>query len=338
MMPEQRSTFIISVQRARTTSLFEYVHCHPEVYMPPQKEIGLKEIGFFSSDFDYARGNEWYSVFATGDAPPAAVCREASVSYMSGTTDQRRCGGPATASLRDLSRYGRRRDEVIPRRIRECAPDVKLICVLRDPVARCLSHYRMAVLAGSERRTFEQAAEYLLQPDALEHARSTLTGTGYIVLGEYFRILSALLADVPGRAADGGVRVRLGLTPRRRRGPVVSLHRGQRRLYTSEPGHKVSPSRGRAPRGRSRSVLLAGASAGDACPHTLASPASPDALANRSATTAPASGSSCGTRRGGLDDAIPTHVRNRLISHFRPDSEALQSTLGVEVPWLADWT
>ena len=36
--------------------------------------------------------------------------------------------------------------------------------------------------------------------------------------------------------------------------------------------------------------------------------------------------------RDGLDDAMPGHMRDRLISHFRPDSEALQSTLGVEVP------
>ena len=136
-------------------------------------------------------GCEWYSSIATGDGPPSAVCGEASVSYMSGTTDQRPCGAGSTASPRDVCRKRRSARGHIPRRIREYAPDVKLICVLRDPVTRWLSHYRMAVFAGADPRTFERAGDDLLQPGALAQARSTITqNNGDIVRGEYFRILS----------------------------------------------------------------------------------------------------------------------------------------------------
>ena len=335
MMPEQRISFmIIGAQKAGTTSLFEYVRLHPAGVHASAEGDRILQLGL-----RLRRGNEWYSAFATGDAPPGAVCGEASVAYMSGTTDQRRCRGPATASLRDLSRDGCRREEVIPRRIRECAPDVKLICVLRDPVARCLSHYRMAALAGSERRTFEQAAEYLLQPDALEHARSTLTGTGYIVLGEYFRILSGywrtfpaeqlmvmFASDVESRPGDVVARLfhfigvsadftpaNLGTRYRQaaveRRVPGLDLYSWQKRLRETPARtlwHRLPP--------RMRLPI--------------------DQLYDRASLRVEL----WNARRGGLNDAMPSHIRDRLISHFRPDSEALQSALGVDVPWLADWT
>jgi len=75
---------IVGAQKAGTTSLFEYVRRHPDVHMPPAKEIG-----FFSSDHNYARGWEWYSSIMFGDAPRDARCGEASVGYMGGTPDRR---------------------------------------------------------------------------------------------------------------------------------------------------------------------------------------------------------------------------------------------------------
>ena len=39
-------------------------------------------------------------------------------------------------------------ERIIPERIHEQLPAVKLIAILRDPVYRCVSHYGMSVLGG----------------------------------------------------------------------------------------------------------------------------------------------------------------------------------------------
>lgn len=110
---------------------------------------------------------------------------------MTGTTNQRPAAQARRPPCEMSIAISAPREDIIPQRIREYAPDVKLICVLRAPVTRCLSHYPMAVLAGAEPRTVERAADNLLQPGVLAQVRSTITqNNGYTVRGENFRILS----------------------------------------------------------------------------------------------------------------------------------------------------
>lgn len=126
---------IIGAQKAGTTSLYSYLLRHPQVIAAFRKEVH-----FF--DLKYARGPLWYrSHFpsvselrerarATG-AP--AVCGEASPYYLF---------HPHSAE-----------------RIARTVPDVKLIVLLRDPVARAYSHYRHSVRKGEETLPFEAALE-----------------------------------------------------------------------------------------------------------------------------------------------------------------------------------
>lgn len=326
---------IIGAQKCGTTSLFEYLRQHPDVYMPPQKEIG-----FFSADGSYGRGVDWYrSSIALEDAPRGATCGEASVAYMGGVPDQRATSNGSVAPVPPPSRNGVRED-IIPRRIKEHLPDVKLICVLRDPADRCLSHYRMAVLAGGEHRSFERAISEMLRPDALEQARRSITGNnGYIVRGEYFRILSGFWrtfspeqlmvifsseldsrpADVLKRSFDFiginpdftpsnlGVRYRQAAVARRV--PGLDLYAWQDRMSRAQPTralwHALPP--------RARSRL--------------------DRWYERASFRVDV----WNARRGDFDNVMPRHVHETLISHFRADGEALARTLGVEVPWLARW-
>jgi hypothetical protein len=88
---------------------------------------------------------------------------------------------------------------VIPERIRSTAPDVKLIAVLRDPVARAVSGYRMMVKKDAETRTFAEAIEELLRPEALEAARQDpRADSSHVVRGEYGRILAGFFEVFPG--------------------------------------------------------------------------------------------------------------------------------------------
>ncbi|MCA1682462.1 MAG: sulfotransferase [Actinobacteria bacterium] len=324
------SFLIIGAQKAGTTSLFEYVRRHPQIYMP-----GQKEISFFSAEATYAKGWDWYESAFRG-APAGAVCGEASVGYMCGTTDLR--GAPNGSAPVQLEAG---HEEIVPQRIRRHLPDAKLVCVLRDPVARCQSHYRMAVLAGAERRPLEQAVHEVLQPDALQRARSTITGSnGYVVRGEYFRVLEGFWRMFPpeqlvvlfsseliAKPAETLTRVYefIGVDPefipdnlgRRYREaavarwvPGLDLYAWQNRLSHLRPIRRLW--------------------------HALPSRTSAeitDAYERASFRV-----EVWNARRGELESDVPPHLREMLISHFRPDSEALASALGRAPPWLADWS
>jgi hypothetical protein len=150
---------IIGAQKAGTTSLFKYLELHPQIYMPREKEAL-----YFNREERISRGWEWYLGEFFGDAPLGCVWGKASPGYMA--------------------------DPRVPNRIKNTLPDVKLIALLRNPIERAYSHYRMSVRKGYEDRSFEEAIDQLLKVDALEEARRQPSPTnGYIVRGEYSRIL-----------------------------------------------------------------------------------------------------------------------------------------------------
>lgn len=120
------ATFIgIGAQKAATTWLHDVLAGHPEVFVSEPKEID-----FFSHWFN--RGYDWYDAhFAAGAQRP---CRgENSPSYL----------------------Y----DPAAPARARAYNPDLRLIAIVRDPVARAFSNHLHEVRMGRipSDRTFEQA-------------------------------------------------------------------------------------------------------------------------------------------------------------------------------------
>jgi hypothetical protein len=152
---------IIGAQKSGTTSLFKYMLSHPQLYMPPEKESP-----YFDDDEKVARGWDWYIGEYFGDAPADRLWGTVTPNYMI--------------------------DPRVPERIREALPGVKLIAVLRDPVERAYSDYRMNVRRGFEARSFADAVAECLQPEVLERARQRPNRTNsYVTSGEYGRILSA---------------------------------------------------------------------------------------------------------------------------------------------------
>lgn len=132
--PARRPDFIvIGAMKCGTTTLFQWLDDHPDCRLSPDKEPH-----FFSRDREFRRGPEPYlALFA--DAPPGLVTGEASASY----------ADPRIAP-------------VVARRIHELAPEVKLIYLVRDPVARLKSHYLHEWQRSRERRPFPEA---LRSPD-----------------------------------------------------------------------------------------------------------------------------------------------------------------------------
>jgi len=120
---------VIGTGKSGTTSLYEYLNRHPDVFLTE-----VKEPEFFSRDNVYEKGLDWYaSLFA--DARPGQLLGECSTTYT-------RWPHTADASTR----------------IAKTLPNAKLICIMRHPVDRAYSHY-CHHMRYEVTMTFEQAIE-----------------------------------------------------------------------------------------------------------------------------------------------------------------------------------
>jgi hypothetical protein len=332
MTPSDVSFLIIGAQKAGTTSLFEYMRHHPEVHLPPEKEVA-----FFAADDVYHRGFEWYKARVTGNAPLGAVCGSACVGDMTGTPLR---DIPADAWDPAMSPHAERLEDVIPRRIGEVLPRVKLLSVLRDPIERALSHYRMAVLNGLELESFDAAIARLLEPSCMQHARAVAAGhNGYIARGEYGRILAGFLRVFPrdqmmvifssdlernpgsllpsvfsfiGAAPDFvpdnlGKRYRTAATHQRI--PGLNINRWQMRVAHVRSVRSLW--RRLPPRPR------------EAISHCMSVAAYRVELWN--------------ARGGPQRDSMSASTRDALKSHYLSDTEELSDMLELDVPWLTTW-
>jgi hypothetical protein len=294
---------VIGAQRSGTTSLWNALASHPELQLPSSKEAP-----FFSHDEQFARGLDWYMEEFFAETGPQLLRGTASPHYM--------MGGPQA----DVAE--------IARRIRATAPAVKLIAILREPIARAQSHHRMVVHRGRETRSFEEAVRALLEPQALELARRhPLEMQPYIVQGEYGRILGAYLEVFPRE------QLHVLLTADLEAEPLQTLRAVFAFLGVSDshrpPRPGVRHHRGGAGRRldadgeRELKEYLARA----AWPHT------PRPVQHRRAfdfwflqwNVIP-------------DEQLPAidpAIRADLREHFAADAQALTALTGVEVPWSA---
>jgi hypothetical protein len=117
---------IIGTQRGGTTSLHAHLGTHPRVSTPSTKEL------HFVTD-RYERGLDWYlGQFPAGLAP-----------------------GTLTGEATPYALY----HPLAPQRLRDIAPEAKLIVLLRNPVERAYSHYLLEVARGDELLEFSAALD-----------------------------------------------------------------------------------------------------------------------------------------------------------------------------------
>lgn len=125
--------FIIGAPKAGTTSLHHYLGQHPQVQMS-----SIKEPRFFAGPEDgIPYPADWVNTLEKYEDlfdPNAAVRGESSTDY---ATHPRRQGAPG--------------------RIKELVPDAKFIYLVRDPIARTISHYKMEAALLGERKTLREA-------------------------------------------------------------------------------------------------------------------------------------------------------------------------------------
>ncbi|MDP8957105.1 MAG: sulfotransferase domain-containing protein [Actinomycetota bacterium] len=127
MMPE---FIIIGAQRAGTTSAYSYLLEHPNVLPALAKEIGYFSLHYRTRSFEWYRAH-FPLLRKGGGRISSATTGEASPNYLY---------HPLAAE-----------------RVSSRLPEVKLIALLRDPVARAYSHYHLAIKYGFEHLPFEEA-------------------------------------------------------------------------------------------------------------------------------------------------------------------------------------
>jgi hypothetical protein len=126
--------FVIGAMKSSTTTLHEHLKGHPDIFMCEPKEPSFFAPDRFSTVQAYGLGRfaDYVDLFAAGEN--ARWRGEASTNY----TKWPHFPGVAA-------------------RLHQCAPDARLIYLVRDPVDRAISHYWHRVRAGLETGTINQA-------------------------------------------------------------------------------------------------------------------------------------------------------------------------------------
>jgi len=141
---------LIGAMKAGTTSLFHYLNAHPQVATPEYKAPE-----FFVEESNWGRGIDWYRKQFPPTGPDILAIGEASNAY---------------------AKYPRHSG--VPARIAAHLPAVRLIYVVRDPVARIRSHYQTRAAEGSEKAPFAEAV--FSNPIYLDYSRYALQIEQYL--------------------------------------------------------------------------------------------------------------------------------------------------------------
>ncbi|MBM7808954.1 hypothetical protein JOD57_004791 [Geodermatophilus bullaregiensis] len=141
---------LIGAMKAGTTSLYHYLGAHPQVAVPQYKAPE-----FFVEESNWHRGIDWYRRQFPVTGPEVLAVGEASNSY---------------------AKHPRYRG--VPARIAAHLPDVRLLYVVRDPVARIRSHYETRAAEGSERAPLAEAV--FADPIYLDYSRYALQIDQYL--------------------------------------------------------------------------------------------------------------------------------------------------------------
>ncbi|SFQ51433.1 sulfotransferase family protein [Parafilimonas terrae] len=134
-MENKANLFIVGAAKCGTTSLYEYLSQHPEIYMSP-----IKEPHFFSDNVK-SLNKDLYRNPVKGEKVHTRIIRDAKV----------------YASLFEEGRYHKIRGDASPsylwdvmaaQKIYNYNNEAKIIIMLRNPVKRLISQYQMAQSLG----------------------------------------------------------------------------------------------------------------------------------------------------------------------------------------------
>ncbi|ACA99499.1 MULTISPECIES: sulfotransferase domain-containing protein [Cyanophyceae] len=120
---------VIGAMKAGTTSLYNYLTKHPELSLPYTE----KEVNFFNNDEHWSMGIDWYAK-----------------NFKENTLKR----GEVNPNYAMFPRC-----QLVPTRLHQFSPNVKIIYVLRDPIERFRSHIHHNYIKGLENRGIDEILE-----------------------------------------------------------------------------------------------------------------------------------------------------------------------------------
>jgi Sulfotransferase domain len=151
---------IVGAMKCGTSTLLGYLRQHEEIYIAP------REVHFFDRESQYRRGIAWYeNQFHSG--PRHRAIGEKTPAY---------CFVPEASE-----------------RIYRHLPDVKLIWIFRNPVARAYSNYWHFLRRGNERASFDEAIKLALRQEKVDGKSACV----YLNKGRYAEQIKNFLQFFP---------------------------------------------------------------------------------------------------------------------------------------------
>lgn len=140
MIIRKPNLFIVGAMKSGTSSLHAYLGAHPEVFMCTPKEPS-----YFTQPGGLAKADT-----AAGNEPSREpIDRYLALFAAAGTA---RIIGESSTDYSKLPKY-----EGVARRIHSFNPEARIVYVMREPIARTLSHYWHAVRVDGETRSLNAA-------------------------------------------------------------------------------------------------------------------------------------------------------------------------------------
>jgi hypothetical protein len=166
----------IGAAKSATTTLFDLIKDHPEIYIPESKEAA-----FFNNDEYWKKGFNWYLDSFFSDANSSQKIGTITPQYMSGAATRR----SADEAIK-----------VIAERIKKTSPDIKIIVMLRHPIERMFSHHKMRIREAYTKKTFEEDVARIMN-DIKNEQKLITANNSYFFNSEYGRILSHYYKEFP---------------------------------------------------------------------------------------------------------------------------------------------
>ncbi|MEP7141323.1 MAG: sulfotransferase [Ferruginibacter sp.] len=155
-MDKKINCFLIGVQKAGTSSFYNWISQHPEIEGPKE----MKDTHYFTLNKYFEKGNNWLESFY-GNKNGATVRLQGAVNYIF--------------------------LEEAPEKILAYNAESKFIVVLRDPARRAFSAFKYFQKLGVEKRLFtESLNDEMMKPGNDDHFRNNFT---YLNHGYYYKQL-----------------------------------------------------------------------------------------------------------------------------------------------------
>ncbi len=171
---------VVGAAKAGTTSIYQYLSQHPEVYLSP-----IKETNYFAKDIPldkirkdyYKEGELDVEAYVNSD-----LSESIHIAFVSEWEHYKKLfknvrGEKAIGEISNSYLHS----EVAAREIHAVNPDMKIIMILRDPIKRAFSHYKMTLRVGLVKGSFYEE----VQRDYAAKEKGFRVSHLYVEMGQY---------------------------------------------------------------------------------------------------------------------------------------------------------